>query len=145
MPDLDQGGAPASTTRMLTRGLTRHCPRCGAGHLYHGWFTLADRCPRCDHTFAREEGFFLGAFVINFGATTVGLAAIMAVLIAVLAANGSHEAIVAVAIAAGAETVVVPLVFYPFSKTLWSAIDMAMHRGEAWATLGPPSSGGHPQ
>jgi hypothetical protein len=40
---------------------------------------------------------------------------------------------VAVALAAGVEVVAVPVLFYPFSKTVWAAIDVAMHRGEAWA------------
>jgi hypothetical protein len=32
--------------------------------------------------------------------------------------------------------VIAPIVFYPFSKTLWTAIDLAMHRGETWAGAG---------
>src|SRR5438046_2737182 len=55
--------------RMLWRGVTRRCPRCGAGHLFSRWFRMADRCPRCGHRFQREEGFQLGAYVINFGVT----------------------------------------------------------------------------
>jgi hypothetical protein len=98
---------------------------------------MVDRCPRCRYTFAREEGFFLGAFVINFGATLAGLALIMGALIAVLATGGAHGAIVAVAVAAALEAIVVPVVFYPFSKTLWSAIDLVMHRGEWWAAFKP--------
>jgi mannose/fructose/N-acetylgalactosamine-specific phosphotransferase system component IIC len=94
---------------------------------------MADRCPRCGYLFAREDGFFLGAFVINFGVTTVGLAVIMGVLIAVLAGGGAQRAIVAVAVAAALEVVVLPILFYPFSKTVWTAIDLAMHRGETWA------------
>lgn len=94
---------------------------------------MVDRCPGCGYLFAREDGFFLGAFVINFGATTAGLGVIMGVLIAVLAGGGTHRAIVAVAVAAAIEVVALPIVLYPFSKTLWSAIDLAMHRGETWA------------
>lgn len=120
---------------MLTRGARRRCPRCGSGHLFQGWFRLKDRCPRCHFTFEREEGFFLGAFVINFGVTIAGLAVIMGALIAVLATNGSQRALDLVVVAAVAEVVVVPLAFYPTSKTLWSGIDMVMHKGEDWARL----------
>ncbi len=94
---------------------------------------MVDQCPSCGYTFAREDGFFLGAFVINFGFTIVGLAVLMGVLIGVLASGGSDRAIAVVAGAAAAEALIVPVVFYPFSKTLWSAIDLAMHRGETWA------------
>jgi uncharacterized protein (DUF983 family) len=134
-PPSSRPRAAASTLRMLARGLIRRCPRCGAGHLFTGWFRMVDRCPRCGYTFAREEGFFLGAFVINFGITIAGLGVIMGVLIAVLAGGGTSRDIAVVAVAAIAEAIVVPVVFYPFSKTLWAAIDMAMHRGENWAAI----------
>lgn len=123
------------------RGACRRCPRCGTGHLFEHWFALRDRCPGCGYLFNREEGFFLGAFVINFGVTIFGLALIMAVLIGVLAANGSHQALVWVVVAAIVEAVVVPLLFYPTSKTLWCAIDLVMHRSEGWSRL-PPSPEG---
>jgi len=45
-----------------------------------------------------------------------------------------------VAIAAAGEALIVPLVVYPFSKTVWAAIDMAMHRSEPWAAV-PPDPG----
>jgi hypothetical protein len=102
---------------------------------------MAERCPGCGYTFAREDGFFLGAFVINFGVTIVGLAVIMGVLIAVLAGGGANRAIVAVAVLAAVEALVVPVVFYPFSKTLWASIDLAMHRGETWAAHRPGVEG----
>jgi hypothetical protein len=107
--------------------------------VFTGWFRMADRCPGCGYTFAREDGFFLGAFVINFGVTTAGLAVIMGVLIAVLAGGGNHRAVVTVAVVAALEAVVVPIVFYPFAKSLWTAIDLSMHRGESWARCPPPS------
>lgn len=97
---------------------------------------MAQKCPRCGYVFAREDGFFLGAFVVNFGVTIAGLALIMGVLIAVLAQGGSARAIAFTAIAAAIETVAVPVAFYPFSKTLWTAVDLVMHRGESWAKVG---------
>jgi uncharacterized membrane protein len=96
---------------------------------------MVDRCPRCGYVFAREDGFFLGAFVINFGVTIAGLGLIMGVLIVVLAGHGSSGSIEIVAIAAVIECAVVPVAFYPFSKTLWSAIDLVMHRGESWSAV----------
>jgi uncharacterized protein (DUF983 family) len=113
------------TSVLLARGLTRRCPRCGAGRIFARWFHMVDRCPRCDYLFAREDGFFLGAFVINFVVTEGSLGIVLAVLIALEAGGGAPVgAIVAAAVAV---TVVVPLVFYPFSKTVWTAIDLFMH------------------
>jgi uncharacterized protein (DUF983 family) len=131
-------GPPTSrlpTTRLLGRGLTRRCARCGAGHLYSRWFTLVDRCPGCGYLFAREEGFFLGAFVINFAVTEICLGIVLAVLIALEAGGGAP--IGAVIAAAAAVTVVVPVVFYPFSKTLWAAIDLAMQGGQGYRRSDP--------
>jgi len=101
---------------------------------------MVPRCPRCGYEFAREEGFFLGAFVINFGVTIAGLALIMGALITVLATGGSAGAIRTTALAAALEAFVVPIAFYPFSKTLWTAVDLAMHRGESWACVDTPGN-----
>ena len=37
---------------------------------------MAERCPRCGMRFEREEGFFLGAYVVNF-AVTEGLLSLL--------------------------------------------------------------------
>ncbi len=108
---------------LLLRGLLRHCPRCGGGRLFRSWFCMVKRCPRCGMAFEREEGFFLGAFVVNFGLVLILLAAYIAVGIWLtlpeppagkLAAGGMVVAIL------------VPVGFYPFSRTFWSAIDLWM-------------------
>lgn len=86
---------------------------------------MVERCPRCGYLFAREDGFFLGAFVINFAVTELALGAVLAVLIGLEAGGGAPIGpFIAVAVVV---TVTVPIVFYPFAKTLWSAIDLAMH------------------
>jgi len=51
---------------MVKRGMVRHCPHCGSGGLFAHWFRMVERCPRCGIKFEREEGFYLGAFLINF-------------------------------------------------------------------------------
>jgi uncharacterized protein (DUF983 family) len=37
-------------------GLTGRCPRCGKGHLFSGYLTLAERCEHCglDYSFANS-------------------------------------------------------------------------------------------
>jgi len=127
-----------SITRMLLRGMTRRCARCGSGHLFRRWFKMVDRCPRCGYLFDREEGFFLGAFLINFIITEGLLGVVLGVLI-ILEASGGTSLGPIIAAAVG-ETILVPLIFYPFSKTLWTAIDMVMHRGQVFADYpGPPA------
>jgi uncharacterized protein (DUF983 family) len=119
--------------------MIRRCGRCGSGRLYRHWFKLVERCPRCGYLFDREEGFFLGAFVINFAVTEILLGAVLGVMIVLEATSGSAPLGIIIA-AAVAETILVPVLFYPFSKTIWAAIDMVIHRGQVFADYpGPPA------
>jgi len=111
---------------MLLRGLTKRCPVCGSGHLFDGWFRMKERCPRCGFRFEREEGFFLGAYTINL-AIAEGLLLLLAIvpLIVLLDANPDMS-VVPILVIGLVLAVVAPLVFYPFSRTIWSAIDLIL-------------------
>lgn len=110
---------------MLVRGAIRRCPRCGGGGLFKGWFRMVERCPRCGIRFEREEGFFLGAYVINYGIGSA-IVAISLVVFAV-ARNADADASPIPYLAAGlAGAALVPVLLYPFSRTIWSAIDLFM-------------------
>ena len=45
------------------------CPRCEEGSLFQKRFTMFSNCPECDLKFEREQGYFIGAMYINYGAT----------------------------------------------------------------------------
>lgn len=109
--------------KLLLRGLVRRCPRCGGGKLFRNWLTMRPSCPRCGLRFEREEGFFLGAYVVNFGVMLIAMAAFIAVGIALTLPDPDP-----VKLAAGGIVVaiVVPIFFYPMSRTFWSAIDLWM-------------------
>jgi hypothetical protein len=111
---------------MLGRSLLKRCPLCGTGHLFSGWFRMKERCPGCGYLFEREEGFFLGAYVINL-AIAEGLVILAAVVptIVLLARNPDTD-IVPILISGLIGAVVAPMVFYPFSKTIWTAFDLIM-------------------
>lgn len=117
------GTTAARPSRMLARGLARRCPVCGQGGLFRRWFTMVERCPRCGLRFERIEGHWLGALGLN---TIVSFAALFVVVVAGLVLSHPGYAMVPLAVAAGATAVLVPLAFYPFSKTLWTAIDLLM-------------------
>ena len=72
-----------------------------------------------------EEGFFLGAYVINYGITAACLLAVMAGLIVRLATD-PQASIVPFLAAGAAVAILVPLASYPFGKTVWAAIDLIM-------------------
>ena len=113
-------GPSPSGARVLLRGLARRCPRCGADRLFRGWFHLRERCPRCGLRFERQEGGFLGALTLNYAVTA---AAWVVLLVAVPAATAPEVPVAPLMAASAVVVIVVPLVFSPFSKTIWAAVE----------------------
>ncbi len=103
-----------SRWQILVRGLTLRCPNCGGRTVFRGLFGIDERCARCGLVFAREEGFFIGALVINYTVTAVPL--LLPLLIAVFldAIRVRTALIVAVAWCA-----LFPVLFYNPSRSLW--------------------------
>ena len=131
---------PLTVPRLLRRGLARRCPLCGGGQLFRHWFTIVDRCPRCGFRFERIEGHWIGALGIN---TIVSFAAVLlSVVVAFIITYEDESAWVAVGVIV-ATAVVVPVAFYPVSKTLWSAIDLAMRPARARGRRRPPLDPAH--
>lgn len=115
----------------------KHCPVCGRGRLFHRWFTMAERCPRCDLKFERIEGHWTGDLGIN---TIVSFGALLVVLLVGTFGFWPNPPVVAMVIAAVIAAAIVPLVFFPFSKTIWLALDLMMRPlepGEVSPGFGP--------
>jgi uncharacterized protein (DUF983 family) len=117
-------GEPGAT-RVFLRGATKRCPRCGSRGLFSSWFSLRERCPRCGLRLEREEGGFLGAITLNYIATAVVWVALLVVWL-VVDLPDLHVA--ALTIASIAVAVLVPLLFWPFSKTIWASVDYLIYR-----------------
>jgi uncharacterized protein (DUF983 family) len=83
---------------------------------------MVEDCPRCGLHFERESGYFAGALAINIMA--VG-ALFAVVFVALLAATIPDVPVVELLIVLIPIAGIGPIVFYPFSKTLWVAIDRA--------------------
>jgi hypothetical protein len=89
---------------------------------------MKPRCPTCGHLFERQEGFGVGGMAINIVVTE----GIFLVYLVIVFAATLPDAPVGWILAGGlAINAVVPIVFYPFSKTLWAAIDLAMQPSES--------------
>ena len=110
---------------LLWRGLRLRCPRCAGRGVLASWFRLAERCPTCGFRFIREEGTWLGAYVINFVLVEAIVGAVLFVYIGVAARNPDSSAI-PVIVAGVIAAVAAPVLFFPFSRTLWVAIDLAI-------------------
>ncbi len=60
---------------VLKTGLRLHCPHCGRGKLFAGWFRMHETCPYCQARYERGPGEALGGMYVN-----VALAEITALL-----------------------------------------------------------------
>lgn len=99
------------------------CPACGQRRLFRRWFTMLDDCPRCGLHFERIEGHWIGALGIN---TVVSFVAILVALALGLVATLPAPPVGPLILVNAAVAVIVPVVFYPVSRTLWTGIDIAM-------------------
>jgi uncharacterized protein (DUF983 family) len=112
-----------TTGRMLWRGITKRCPVCGSGGLFRRWFTIVDNCPRCGFRLERIEGHWIGALGMN---TVVSFGVVLVAVVLAFVLTYSSESIAPAVVTIVVIAIVTPLAFYPVSKTLWCAIDLAM-------------------
>jgi len=113
--------------RALGRGLLKRCARCGSGGLFRRWFSMVERCPRCGLRFEREEGHWVGAMIVNFAVTMLAFVSVLAAGLLLTWPDVPWTGLTVVAVVI---VVAVPIVLYPWSKTIWVAIDLLMHRSE---------------
>ena len=123
------GPAPHARTpggfTVFARGATKRCPRCGSRRLFKSWFKIRDRCPRCGLRLEREEGGFLGAMTINYMVTALVW---LVVLVAWLVLDLPDLHVPALTITSIAIAALVPLLIWPFSKTIWASVDYLIYR-----------------
>ncbi|HSJ49754.1 MAG TPA: DUF983 domain-containing protein, partial [Actinomycetota bacterium] len=130
--DLDRDPSPSaprrdrpSGVRVLARGLRRRCPRCGSGTLFESRFRIRSRCPRCRLPLEREEGGFLGAMVVNYGATA---GAWVLLLVGWLIVDLPDVHVFGLTLASIALAIAMPLLFWRSSKSIWAAVDYLVYR-----------------
>jgi len=110
---------------LLLRGLVRHCPRCGQGRLFAGWFTPPAPCPGCGQTFNRDNDAAVGWIIVNLGITEI---VFVAFAFTVLVLTWPSVPWTGLTIAAVAVNATLPLLLVPFSRTIWAAIEILMDR-----------------
>jgi uncharacterized protein (DUF983 family) len=62
--------------QILRRAARWRCPNCGRGRLFRGVFRMLLRCPECGLSYFPEQGYYVGAMIINYVATTAVVVAI---------------------------------------------------------------------
>jgi uncharacterized protein (DUF983 family) len=110
--------------RRVARAVLRRCPNCGESNVFSSWMRLVDECPTCRLRFEREEGYWLGAILFNTAAT-IGVFGLAMVLWAV--STWPDPPWNTMLVAGIVFNLVAPIVFYPYSKTLWVAVEITAH------------------
>jgi uncharacterized protein (DUF983 family) len=104
------------------RGATKRCARCGERKLFRHWVSMVERCPRCGHRFERADGFWLGSIMLNM-AFTFGL--FLVVFFGGMVVTWPDTPWTLLLILTLLLNSLFPVLFHPFSRTLWVGMEMA--------------------
>jgi uncharacterized protein (DUF983 family) len=115
------------TLATLVRGARKRCPRCGERDTFTSWFAMRTACPRCEWRFEKEQGGYLGAMVLNY---IVGIGLWIAVLVVGLALTVPDVPVLPLTLVSVAVLILVPLAFYPRSKTIWASVEYLVLRAD---------------
>lgn len=121
--EVDLADSPGKRfTQCLGRSLVRHCPYCGGGGIFNGWFSLKERCPHCNVLYEHEEGYLLGSYVVN-----IGLTAVLAIASVVSLMIWSDFSVLQIQIIGAALAIAIPIVLYPLTLLFWITLDLTIH------------------
>lgn len=125
----------------LTRGMRKRCARCGERDVWASFFELEERCPRCGYLFVREDGYWVGAMTVIIVLTELVFGA---VFVGGMLLTWPDVPWTGLLVAGLVLNAVVPVVFYPWSKTTWIGLDLffspptAVEEAESIAASQPP-------
>lgn len=115
-------GAGRRFLQCLGRSLLRHCPYCGGGGIFKGWFSLKERCPHCNVLYEPEDGYLLGAYVVNIGLTAVVAVAVVISLMVWSSLSTLQIQLIGAGLAIG-----IPIFLYPYTLLFWITLDLTIH------------------
>lgn len=84
---------------------------------------MKEDCPRCALHFERIEGHWIGAIGIN---TILSFGTLAVTLLTGLIVTRANSHLGALLVTGVAVSILAPTLFFPVSRTLWTAIDVAM-------------------
>lgn len=123
---------------MLWRGVRRRCAWCGGrGAFFTGWFTKQERCRTCGIGWRRGyEGFELGALMMS---AVICMGTLVVALGVAVVATSPDIPVFELVVALGLGAIVLPIVLYPVTYTVWQAIDLAMRPPDPGDPSTPPA------
>jgi len=88
------------------------------------FFRIRDRCPNCDYLFEREEGYWVGAVIMNFVFVETWFAILFLTIVFATAPDIAWFPLLVVGVVTNG---ILPVILYPHSKTIWMAVDLHFH------------------
>jgi uncharacterized protein (DUF983 family) len=109
---------------LYLRAVRLRCPACGGGPVFVTWVRMCPSCPSCGLTFDREPegGYWVGSNTINLFASEAAFATFFVGTIAATWPSPPWDLLLWGGLAL---MVLFPVFFFPFSKTLFIATDLA--------------------
>lgn len=114
-----------SFPKMLFRGARRRCAWCaGRGAFFTGWFKKASNCKTCGLNWRRGDvGYELGAAAV---AAIICMGPLVLAIGAVAAFTWPDFEVVPLLITLGVGALILPVLLYPTSYTMWQAVDILL-------------------
>ena len=107
---------------LFSRAIRLRCPHCGGEPIFVTWSHLVPNCPVCGLGLERgEEGYWLGAYFFNLMAMETVFSAWVVGFLLWTWPNPPWGLFQATTIAL---MLIVPVAFFPYSKTLFLAFDL---------------------
>jgi len=104
------------------RALGRRCPNCGSRGLWERWLRMRDTCPGCGINLERgEHGYIVGAYMFNIVGAELVFAALFVGIVLWTWPDPPWGWLQWGGVAL---MVLLPVLLYPFSKTLFLAFDL---------------------
>ena|SRR5215467_4486640 len=103
---------------LLIRALKLRCPECGQAPIYQSTIKVRHHCPICGMIFKREQGYFIGAVYFNVIATESLL--FLGLLISLIVAPRADALVYRLLLIFA---VILPIVFFRHSRSLWLCFD----------------------
>jgi uncharacterized protein (DUF983 family) len=108
----------SSIANLLRRCLRLKCPVCGNASIVKAPFRIKDHCPICRAVFQREQGFFVGAILVNV--VTTELVILLAYLTSLPFINTYYKFVLVMLFVIA---VAFPVAFYHHSWSVWLTFD----------------------
>ncbi len=114
---------------LFRRALRLRCPSCGGGPVFVTWLKMCPSCPSCGINFDREPegGYWVGSNTINLFATEVTFGASF---LGTLIATWPSPPWELLTWGGMGLMLLLPVFFFPFSKTLFIAVDLTFRPDE---------------